>query len=131
MTDSKVLPVLLFAGTAEKATNFYVSWFPGAKVENLVRYGANQPDKEGSVMTASFTLAGHEANPISPTCSDSIPSLRKGRTVVEQQFHQAPSRGRTRSSSKVAAKRPLGLIDRGFGRRVCLHGCFGCGAGRI
>jgi|HubBroStandDraft_4_1064222.scaffolds.fasta_scaffold876188_1 predicted 3-demethylubiquinone-9 3-methyltransferase (glyoxalase superfamily) len=66
MTDSKVLPFLLFAGTAEKATNFYVSWFPG-KVENRARYGANQPDKEGSVMTAGFTLAGHEANPISPT----------------------------------------------------------------
>ncbi|MNT82222.1 hypothetical protein D3C72_2219200 [compost metagenome] len=37
---------------------FYISLFPGAKVENVVRYGPGQPGPEGTVMQASFSIAG-------------------------------------------------------------------------
>jgi predicted 3-demethylubiquinone-9 3-methyltransferase (glyoxalase superfamily) len=66
MTNAKVLPFLMFQGKAEEAMNFYVSLLPGAKVESIVRYGANQPGREGLVMKARFTF-GNQA----VLCTDS------------------------------------------------------------
>jgi predicted 3-demethylubiquinone-9 3-methyltransferase (glyoxalase superfamily) len=56
LNQAKVLPFLMFDGRAEEAMNFYVSLLPGARVEGIARYGANQPGKEGSVVKARFTL---------------------------------------------------------------------------
>jgi predicted 3-demethylubiquinone-9 3-methyltransferase (glyoxalase superfamily) len=68
-----ITPVLMFVGRvcgkAEEAVNFYAAVFknaPGAKVETrdaqvniLARYGkGEEPDKEGTVKYASFTLLG-------------------------------------------------------------------------
>ncbi len=70
---SRLIPMLLFVGKvcgkAEEAINFYVSVFKnsptGAAAESraaiLARYGkGEEPDREGSVKFASFTLLGLE-----------------------------------------------------------------------
>lgn len=58
-----IIPSLMFvgkvAGRAEEAINFYTSIFKNSTVGNIFRYGAGQqPDKEGTVMFADFTLNG-------------------------------------------------------------------------
>jgi predicted 3-demethylubiquinone-9 3-methyltransferase (glyoxalase superfamily) len=55
MARTRVQPFLMFEGKAEEAMNFYVSLFEDAKVIEILRYGPNQPGKEGSVMRASFS----------------------------------------------------------------------------
>lgn len=68
----KIVPVVMFVGNvcgkAEEAINFYVSTFRDApnsvgesKADVLARYGkGEEPDKEGTVKYASFTLFGQE-----------------------------------------------------------------------
>lgn len=51
-----IRPFLMFQGDAEAAMDFYVSLFPDARVDDIMRYGPGQPGPEGSVMKASFTL---------------------------------------------------------------------------
>jgi predicted 3-demethylubiquinone-9 3-methyltransferase (glyoxalase superfamily) len=53
-----VTPFLMYEGRAEEAMNLYVSLFPDSRVERVIRYGAEGPGAEGSVMQAVFTLAG-------------------------------------------------------------------------
>lgn len=47
---------------------FYLSLFPSARIENMERWGADQPGTEGSVKLATFTLSGQTF-----MCSDSPP----------------------------------------------------------
>lgn len=54
----KLTTFLLYSGKAEEAMNFYTSVFKDSKVENVTRYGKNMPMPEGTVLTASFSLAG-------------------------------------------------------------------------
>ena len=59
----RIVPSLLFtkqhAGQAEEAMRFYASTFPNSSIGDISRYGANQsPDKEGTVMYGTFTIAG-------------------------------------------------------------------------
>jgi predicted 3-demethylubiquinone-9 3-methyltransferase (glyoxalase superfamily) len=65
--EPRVWPFLLFQGKAEEAINFYVSWFPGARVQKLVRYEANRGGPEGSMMQASFSIGGQAV-----MCTDSV-----------------------------------------------------------
>lgn len=58
MTKTTVTPFLMFEGQAEAAMTFYVSLFDDGKVIDIVRYGPEGPGAEGSVMKASFSLAG-------------------------------------------------------------------------
>jgi len=67
LDQAKILPFLMFEGRAEEAMNFYVSLFPGARVEDIARYGAKQPGKEGSVVKARFTLGNQTV-----LCTDSV-----------------------------------------------------------
>ena len=58
-----ITPTLLFVrdvcGKAEEAINFYASLFNNAKVGDILRYGrGEEPDKEGTVKHAAFTLLG-------------------------------------------------------------------------
>jgi len=57
MTD--VTPFLWFDGDAEEAVRYYVSVLPGSQVTGISYYGPGMPYPEGSVMTVTFTLAGH------------------------------------------------------------------------
>lgn len=60
-----ITPVLMFtgaqAGKAEEAMNFYASIFPRSSVNVAMRRGKGQePEKEGSVAFATFTLDGQD-----------------------------------------------------------------------
>lgn len=54
----KIKPFLMFEGRCEEAMNFYVSLFADAAVTSVSRYGKEGPGSEGSVMQASFEIAG-------------------------------------------------------------------------
>ncbi len=54
----KITPFLWFNDNAEEAMNFYVSIFKDSKTVSVSRYGEAGPGPKGSVMTASFQLAG-------------------------------------------------------------------------
>lgn len=57
----KVIPFLMFQdGKAEEAMNFYTSLIEDSEITSIIRYGANQPGDEGTVMQATFTLKGQE-----------------------------------------------------------------------
>ena len=58
--SKKITTFLMFEGQAEEAMTFYVSLFPDAEVVSLARYGPEGPGTEGSVMHATFRLAGQE-----------------------------------------------------------------------
>jgi predicted 3-demethylubiquinone-9 3-methyltransferase (glyoxalase superfamily) len=58
MTKTTVSPFLMFEGQAERAMNFYVSLFADGSIIDIVRYGPEGPGAEGSVMKASFSIAG-------------------------------------------------------------------------
>jgi predicted 3-demethylubiquinone-9 3-methyltransferase (glyoxalase superfamily) len=76
----RITPALMFVGAvcgkAEEAVNFYASVFknaPGATAETkpniLSRYGkGEEPDKEGTVRYASFTLLGQEFAAMDSAC---------------------------------------------------------------
>ena len=57
MTKS-VATFLMFTGRCEEALNFYTSLISNSKVEDIARWGAGGPGKEGTVMRAAFTLNG-------------------------------------------------------------------------
>jgi predicted 3-demethylubiquinone-9 3-methyltransferase (glyoxalase superfamily) len=67
MAGANIRPFLMFEGKAEEAMNFYVSLFPAAEVLGIVRYGANGPGAEGSVMKASFSIGNQTI-----LCTDSV-----------------------------------------------------------
>lgn len=55
----KINTFLMFEGRAEEAMNFYVDTFDGT-VDSITRYGPEGPGPEGSVLQATFTLAGQQ-----------------------------------------------------------------------
>ncbi|TYR81836.1 VOC family protein [Priestia megaterium] len=58
ISNQKITTFLMFSGTAEEAMNHYVSIFDQSEIINIIRYGANEAGKEGSVMHAIFSLKG-------------------------------------------------------------------------
>jgi predicted 3-demethylubiquinone-9 3-methyltransferase (glyoxalase superfamily) len=48
----------MFEGSAEAALNFYVTLFPGSRIDRIERYGPGEPGAEGSVKRADCTVAG-------------------------------------------------------------------------
>ena len=56
----KITPFLWFDGKAEEAANFYTSIFENSKIVNVMRYGEAGPGPKGTVMAATFELAGRE-----------------------------------------------------------------------
>lgn len=58
--STTVTTFLMFEGKAEEAMNFYVSLFKDGRVTDITRYGRNEAGPEGSVMKASFSLAGRD-----------------------------------------------------------------------
>ena len=55
---TEITPLLMFDGRAEGAIDFYVSLFDNSSVGEVRRYGPHGPGAEGSVMHATFSLAG-------------------------------------------------------------------------
>ncbi len=61
----KIVPTLMYVGAvcgkAEEAISLYASVFPKAKIGDIMRYGkGEEPDKEGTIKHARFTLDGQE-----------------------------------------------------------------------
>ncbi len=61
----KITPTLMFvgdvSGKAEEAINLYAKVFRNAKVGDILRYSKGmEPDREGTIQHASFTLEGQE-----------------------------------------------------------------------
>ena len=56
----KIVPYLWFNDQAEEAMNHYTSIFPDSKVVSVSRYGDAGPGPKGTVMAATFQLAGQE-----------------------------------------------------------------------
>ena len=61
----KITPTLMFvgkqSGKAEEAINFYTSVFKDGQIGGILRYGkGEEPDGEGTVKHAEFTLEGQE-----------------------------------------------------------------------
>ena len=61
----RITPTLMFVGEvcgkAEEAINFYASVFPDSKLGRVLHYGkGEEPDQEGTIKHAGFTLAGRE-----------------------------------------------------------------------
>lgn len=61
----RIIPTLMFvgkqAGKAEQAINYYKSVFKNSKIDHILRYGKeDQPDQEGTIKHAGFTLDGRE-----------------------------------------------------------------------
>lgn len=56
----KVTTFLMFEGAAEEAMNFYVSLFGGSEVREVERYGPGEAGAEGTLKTATFSLAGRD-----------------------------------------------------------------------
>jgi predicted 3-demethylubiquinone-9 3-methyltransferase (glyoxalase superfamily) len=59
----KITPVMMFVGNvcgkAEEAVNFWTSTFRQSKVDSILHYGkGEQPDKEGTLKYAAFSLYG-------------------------------------------------------------------------
>ena len=57
---SRVTPFLMFEGNAEEAMDYYTSLIEDSKITSIMRYGANGPGAEGSVIQATFSLKGQE-----------------------------------------------------------------------
>lgn len=63
--EQKITPTLMFvgeqSGRAEEAINFYTSVFHNAGLGHILRWGNNdQPEREGTVKHAGFTLQGQQ-----------------------------------------------------------------------
>ncbi|MGR7027997.1 VOC family protein [Geodermatophilus sp. URMC 62] len=56
----KQIPCLWFDGRAEEAAEHYTSVFPNSSITQVTRYGPDMPMPEGTAMTVSFTLDGHD-----------------------------------------------------------------------
>lgn len=64
-TKQKIVPAIMYVGEvcgkAEEAIKHYVSVFQDGKVESIQRYGKGEdPDKEGTVKQAAFSLFGQK-----------------------------------------------------------------------
>jgi len=63
--EQKITPTLMFVdkqcGRAEQAINFYATVFHDSKVGDILRYSnGEEPDKEGTIKHAAFSLEGQE-----------------------------------------------------------------------
>jgi predicted 3-demethylubiquinone-9 3-methyltransferase (glyoxalase superfamily) len=56
----KITPFLWFDNNAEEAINFYTGIFKDAKIVNASRYPEGGPGPAGSLMSATFQLAGQQ-----------------------------------------------------------------------
>jgi predicted 3-demethylubiquinone-9 3-methyltransferase (glyoxalase superfamily) len=58
--QKKITTFLTFDGQAEEAVNLYTSIFPDSKILSTTPYPPGTPGPEGTLMSASFELAGQE-----------------------------------------------------------------------
>jgi predicted 3-demethylubiquinone-9 3-methyltransferase (glyoxalase superfamily) len=82
-----VRPFLMFQGVvAEQAMKFYLSLFPGSRIVEIARHGKGSPGPEGSVMKATFEIAGQQVH-----CTDSFVKHDFGLTPAFSLFVECDS----------------------------------------
>lgn len=57
---NKITPFLWFNDNGEEAIAFYTSIFPDSRLVGMQRYGEGAPFPKGSMMSATFVLAGQQ-----------------------------------------------------------------------
>lgn len=82
----KITTFLMFEGRAEEAMTFYTSLFEDSEVVDISRYGADGPGPEGTVLHATFALAGQRF-----MCIDSHVKHEFGFTPAVSLFVQCES----------------------------------------
>ena len=60
MSKAKITTFLMFNGKAEEAMKFYTALFKDSRIVDITRYKENEGGTPGSVMLATFILAGQE-----------------------------------------------------------------------
>lgn len=84
----KITTFLMFEGRAEEALTFYVSLFEDSEVVDISRYGADGPGEEGTVLHATFSLAGQRF-----MCIDSYVKHEFGFTPAVSLFVECDTEG--------------------------------------
>ena len=56
----EINPFLMFPSGAEQAMNFYISLFPGSRIEKIDHFDAAGPDAKGAVRLATLNLLGRK-----------------------------------------------------------------------
>lgn len=56
----KITTFIWFDDNAEEAVRFYISIFKNSKINQITRYGENEPGPKGTVKMISFQLEGQE-----------------------------------------------------------------------
>ena len=56
----EINPFLMFPNGAEQAMNFYISLFPGSRIEKIEHFDKPGPGVEGSVKLATLNLLGRK-----------------------------------------------------------------------
>lgn len=59
-TPQKLTTFLMFEGRAEEAMTLYTSLFADSEIVSITRYGPDGPGAEGSILHATFSLAGQQ-----------------------------------------------------------------------
>jgi predicted 3-demethylubiquinone-9 3-methyltransferase (glyoxalase superfamily) len=67
MAEATILPFLMFQGEGSAALDFYLSVLPGARIDEMERYGPGEPGPEGTIKLARFTIGGQSVR-----CIDSF-----------------------------------------------------------
>lgn len=57
-TSQKITTFFTFCGKAEEAINFYVSFFPDAKINSITYFSNEERGEEGKVLNGMFELMG-------------------------------------------------------------------------
>jgi len=112
---ASVRPFLMFQGDAEAAINFYVSVFPCAEIIDIVRYKAGEAGPEGSVMNATFSIAGQVV-----MCIDSPVKHEFGFTPAVSLFVECETENEIGSLAESLAEGGaifMPLDDYGFSRK--------------
>ncbi|MCX4696263.1 VOC family protein [Streptomyces sp. NBC_01408] len=82
----KITTFLMFEGGAEEAMTFYTSLFEDSEIVDISRYGPEGPGPEGTVLHATFALAGQRF-----MCIDSHVKHEFGFTPAVSLFVQCES----------------------------------------
>ena len=56
----EINPFLMFPSGAEQAMNFYISLFPGSRIEKIDHFDSAGPDAKGAVRLATLNLLGRK-----------------------------------------------------------------------
>ncbi|MEU4579585.1 MULTISPECIES: VOC family protein [Nonomuraea] len=113
--SQKITTFLMFEGKAEEAMTFYVSLFDDAEIVSVTRYGPDGPGAEGSVLHATFRLAGQEYMAIDSAVRHDFTFTPSMSLYVQCESADEIERLYAALSEGGAALMPLG--DHGFSKR--------------